>query len=47
VATKPIPQPNGYIMYQSPGTMNGKTGVFEIGVTKDGVIDHRFVRPDK
>ena len=37
------------------GTMHGsvkdgvqqiKNGVFEIGVTKDGVIDHRFFRPN-
>jgi hypothetical protein len=47
LATNPIPKANGYNIYQKPGTMNGKTGVFEIGVTKDGVIDHRFFRPDK
>jgi len=47
LATKPIPKANGYNIYQKPGTMNDKTGVFEIGVTKDGVIDHRFFRPDK
>ena len=28
-------------------TQTYKDGVFEIGVTKDGVIDHRFFRPDK
>jgi hypothetical protein len=28
-------------------TQHYKEGVFEIGVTKDGVIDHRFFRPDK
>lgn len=27
-------------------TQQYKEGVFEIGVTKDGVIDHRFFRPD-
>ena len=42
LATNPIPKPNGYNIYQMDGTMNGKTGVFEIGVTKDGIIDHRF-----
>ncbi|EGA68245.1 hypothetical protein VISI1226_03980 [Vibrio sinaloensis DSM 21326] len=26
-------------------TQQDKEGVFEIGVTKDGVIDHRFFRP--
>jgi hypothetical protein len=44
--TKPIPENNGYNIFQKPGTMNGKDGVFEIGVTKDGVIDHRFFRPN-
>jgi hypothetical protein len=34
-------------MYQLRGTMNGKNGVYEIGLTKDGVIDHRFFRPTK
>ena len=47
LATNPIPKPNGYSMYQAPGTMNGKSGVFEIGVNKSGVIDHRFFRPEK
>ncbi len=61
LATKPIPQKNGYNIYQQPGSMAGKVvtdpktgirtqtykdGVFEIGVTKDGVIDHRFFRPN-
>lgn len=32
-------------MYQLNGTMNGKDGVFEIGLSKDGIIDHRFFRP--
>jgi hypothetical protein len=47
LATKPIPKNNGYNIFQKPGTMNGNDGVFEIGVTKDGVIDHRFFRPKK
>jgi len=61
LATKPIPQKNGYNIFQQPGSMAGKVvtdpitgirtqtykdGVFEIGVTKDGVIDHRFFRPN-
>jgi RHS repeat-associated protein len=67
LSTTPIPRPNGYNMYQLPGSMNGtvltdlvkssptfgqrtptyKDGVFEIGVTPDGVIDHRFFKPTK
>ncbi len=47
LATKPIPKNNGYQMFQLNGTMNGKNGVFEIGLTKDGIIDHRFFRPIK
>jgi hypothetical protein len=31
LATKPIPKNNGYNIFQQPGTMNGKNGVFEIG----------------
>jgi RHS repeat-associated protein len=40
-----IPKNNGYRYFQQEGFMNGKQGVFEIGVTKDGIIDHRFFRP--
>lgn len=47
LSTNPIPKRNGYTMYQLQGTMNGKKGVFEIGVTKDKIIDHRFFRPTK
>jgi hypothetical protein len=43
----PVPKTNGYTIYQAPGSMDGKLGVFEIGVTKDGFIDHRFFRPNK
>jgi hypothetical protein len=52
--TQPILKSNGYKMYQLPGTMHGsikngvqqiKNGVYEIGVRSDGVIDHRFFRP--
>ena len=61
LAAKPIPQKNGYNIFQQPGSIAGKVitdpktgirtqtykdGVFEIGVTKDGVIDHRFFRPN-
>lgn len=47
LATKPIPKANGYTIYQMPGALGIKTGVFEIGLTKDGVIDHRFFRSTK
>ena len=52
--TKPILKSNGYKIYQLPGTMHGsvenavqsiKNGVYEIGVKSNGVIDHRFFRP--
>ncbi|MEE1945904.1 DUF6443 domain-containing protein [Pedobacter sp. KR3-3] len=45
--TKPILKNNGYRIYQKQGTMNGKPGVYEIGVNSQGVIDHRFFRPTK
>jgi RHS repeat-associated protein len=45
LSTKPVPKKNGYNIYQKEGSMNDKYGVYEIGVTKDGVIDHRFFRP--
>ena len=45
LSTKPIIKNNGYRIFQLKGTMNGKQGVYEIGVTKNGVIDHRFFRP--
>lgn len=47
LSTKSIPKNNGYQIFQLNGTMNGKNGVFEIGLTKDGIIDHRFFRPIK
>jgi hypothetical protein len=43
--TRPILKNNGYQMFQKPGTMNGKNGVFEIGRLRNGVINHRFFRP--
>jgi hypothetical protein len=46
LATDPISKANGYNMFQKAGSMNGKDGLFEMGVTKDGVIDHRFFRPN-
>jgi hypothetical protein len=46
LSTKPIKSSNGYWIYQHEGYMNGKRGVFEIGV-KDRVIIHRFFRPYK
>lgn len=47
LATKPLLKNNGYKIFQKVGTMNGKNGVFEIGLTKNGIIDHRFFRPIK
>ena len=47
LSVKPISNKKGYNIYQKPGTMDKKEGVFEIGVTKEGVIDHRFFRPRK
>lgn len=47
LATKPILKNNGYKIFQKAGTMNSKKGVFEIGLTKDGIINHRFFRPRK
>ena len=47
LSTNPILKNNGYKIFQKSGTMNGKNGVFEIGLTKDGIIDHRFFRPIK
>jgi len=43
----PILKNNGYKIFQQKGIINGKKGVFEIGITKEGVIDHRFFRPIK
>ncbi|ELV7526255.1 hypothetical protein QMU91_002486, partial [Flavobacterium psychrophilum] len=45
--TTAIPKNNGYNIYQLEGSMNGKNGVFEIGVTNKNIIDHRFFRPTK
>ena len=45
LSNEPILKENGYKIFQQPGIMNAKNGVFEIGVTKDGIIDHRFFRP--
>ncbi len=36
----------GYTEYTLRGTVNGKSGTYEIG-TKDGEIVHRFFRPDQ
>ncbi|MGL5166694.1 MAG: RHS repeat-associated core domain-containing protein [Afipia sp.] len=44
LSTNPIPRPNGYNLYQKPGSIGKTDGVFEIGVRSDGVIDHRFFR---
>jgi hypothetical protein len=34
--TKPTIKENGYKIFRLRGTLTGKEGVFEIGVTKDG-----------
>jgi RHS repeat-associated protein len=47
LSTKPIYKAGGYRIYQLEGTMNKTRGLFEIGVTRNGVIDHRFFRPFK
>jgi RHS repeat-associated protein len=47
LASKPIPKNNGYQIFRLNGKMNGKNGVYEIGLTKDGIIDHRFFRSIK
>jgi RHS repeat-associated protein len=47
LSTKPKVTSSGYKIYTLKGSMNGKQGVFEIGVNKSGIIDHRFFRPGK
>ena len=38
---------DGYRIYQMEGIMNGIKGIYERGITKSGIIDHRFFRPLK
>jgi RHS repeat-associated protein len=45
LATVPIKKSNGYLMYELQGTVNGKEGIFQIGVTAAGEIDHRVFIP--
>lgn len=45
LATEPIKKSNGYLMYELKGSANGKNGVFQIGVTAAGEIDHRVFVP--
>jgi hypothetical protein len=47
LSTNPVKISAGYKIYQHEGYMNRKKGVFEIGITDDGVINHRFFRPSK
>jgi hypothetical protein len=47
LSTTPILKNNGYKMFQQAGSMNGKNGVFEIGLNSNNIIDHRFFRPVK
>ena len=39
--------PSGYNMYRMDGALSGRAGTFEVGVRRDGVIDHRVFRPNK
>jgi hypothetical protein len=45
LSTTPNVLNSGYKIYQLDGFMNSKPGVYEIGVTKSGIINHRFFRP--
>jgi hypothetical protein len=45
LSTTPNVFESGYRIYQLGGFMNGKPGFYEIGVTKNGIINHRFFRP--
>ncbi|WP_279113308.1 hypothetical protein, partial [Butyricimonas virosa] len=47
LSIKPIIKRDGYKIYQMEGTMNGIKGIYEIGITKSGIIDYRFFRPLK
>ena len=47
LSNNPILKKNGYQIFQKLGSMNGKNGIFEIGLTKENIIDHRFFRPNK
>ncbi len=42
--SNPINKPNGYQIFRLNGTMNGNPGFFEIGLTKENIIDHRVFR---
>jgi len=42
---KPEITETGYRYYRAAGSMNRYYGYFEIGVTKSGVIDHRYFKP--
>jgi hypothetical protein len=47
LASEPIPRPDYYTIFRKSGSLNGNDGVFEIGVNKDGIIDHRVFRRNK
>jgi len=34
-----------YVQYELPGSVNGQSGVYQIGV-ENGVVTHRFFKPD-
>ncbi|GHU75492.1 hypothetical protein FACS189413_19950 [Bacteroidia bacterium] len=44
LSTTPNVFDSGYKIYQLDGFMNRKYDVYEIGVTKSGIINHRFFR---
>jgi RHS repeat-associated protein len=47
VSQKPTIFQSGYKIYQLRGTLNGKEGVYEIGMNQNGIINHRFFRSVK
>ena len=47
LSTTAIEKSGGYKIFQLQGAMNGKPGVYEIGLQPSGIIDHRFFRPFK
>ena len=42
-----LPPENGGTMYQLPGYINGKPGVYGVKINSDGVIYHRHFMPLK
>ncbi len=44
LSNRPRVMQSGYKLFQQPGYLNGRSGVYEIGVNSDFIIDHRFFR---